>query len=92
MKPLDKAKELYTFYPMTGFTKLFGSIVASTIWRESKEVKIVWITMLALKNKNHIVEASLPGLADLARVTIDECKEALKVLSKPDGVIPLEGI
>lgn len=68
----------------SGYTKLFGSIIHSTIWRESKEVKIVWITMLAMANKQGIVEASLPALADAARVTLEECIEALKVLSRPD--------
>lgn len=69
---------------MTGYTKLFGSIVASTVWREPHTVRIVWITMLALANKNGIVEASVPGLADLSRVTMDECKEALEALKSPD--------
>lgn len=69
---------------MTGYTKLFRSIVASTIWREPHTVRIVWITMLAMANKNGIVEASLPGLADLARVSIQECEEALNALSSPD--------
>ncbi len=69
---------------MTGYTKLFGSIVASTIWREPHTVRIVWITMLAMANKNGIVEASLPGLADLSRVSLAECKEALAALMSPD--------
>ena len=69
---------------MSGFTKLFGSIVNSTIWREPKEVKIVWITMLALSNRDGVVESSLPGLADAARVTIEECVESLRVLMSPD--------
>lgn len=69
---------------MTGYTKLFGSIVASTIWREPHTVRIVWITMLAMANKNGIVEASLPGLADLSRVSLDECKDALDALMSPD--------
>ena len=69
---------------MTGYTKLFASIVDSTIWRESKEIKIVWITMLAKANRAGIVEASVPGLADAARVTISECEEALRKLESPD--------
>jgi sRNA-binding protein len=69
---------------MTGYTKLFGSIVASTIWREPHTVRIVWITMLAMANKSGIVEASLPGLADLSRVTLAECKEALAHLESAD--------
>jgi curved DNA-binding protein CbpA len=69
---------------MNGYTKLFGSIVASTIWREDNVTRIVWITMLALKNQHGIVEASIPGLADMARVEIDELKRALIKLSEPD--------
>src|SRR6478609_157817 len=69
---------------MTGYTKLFGSIITSTIWREDKETKILWITMLALKNKNGIVEGSIPGLADMARLSLNETIKALKVLSDPD--------
>jgi hypothetical protein len=69
---------------MSGYTKLFSSIVTSTIWRETKEVKIVWITMLALADQYGVVEASIPGLADAARVSIDECKEAIKHLEGPD--------
>ncbi len=30
------------------YTKLFHSIVTSTIWRETDPTRIVWITMLAL--------------------------------------------
>jgi uncharacterized phage protein (TIGR02220 family) len=71
-------------FNMTGYTKLFGSIVDSTIWRESKETKIVWITMLAKANRDGIVEASLPGLADAARVSIEECQLSLKCLMSPD--------
>lgn len=70
--------------PMTGYTKLFGTIVASTIWREKNETRIVWITMLAMANKSGIVEASIPGLADMARVSLADCQEALKALSSPD--------
>lgn len=67
-----------------GYTKLFSSIVASTIWREDDKTRIVWITMLALKNERHVVEASLPGLADLARVSRAECEKAIKKLESPD--------
>jgi len=69
---------------MSGYTKLFSSIIHSTIWRESKETKIVWITMLAMVNKKGEVEASIPGLAYAADVSIDECKSALKDLMSTD--------
>jgi hypothetical protein len=68
-----------------GYTKLFSSIIASTIWREDDKTRLVWITMLAMKNERHMVEASLPGLADMARVTITECEKAIKKLESKDG-------
>lgn len=67
-----------------GYTKLFASIVASTIWREDDKTRLVWITMLAMKNERHMVEASVPGLADLARVSLQECEASLKKLESPD--------
>lgn len=67
-----------------GYTKLFSSIVASTIWREDDKTRLVWITMLALKDERHVVEASLPGLADLARVSLEECQAALEKLESED--------
>ena len=67
-----------------GYTKLFGSIVASTIWREDDKTRLVWITMLAMKNERHMVEASIPGLADMARVSMAECQKALEKLSSRD--------
>lgn len=69
---------------MAGYTKLFNSIIASTIWRESKETKIVWITLLAMANAEGRVDASVPGLADLARVSVEECAGAIMVLCAPD--------
>jgi len=69
---------------VSGFTKLFSTIVHSTVWREAMHVKVVWVTMLALADRNGRVMASLPGLADAARVSIPQCEEALKKLSSPD--------
>lgn len=69
---------------MSGFTKLFGSIVNSTIWREDKDTKIVWITMLAMADKDGVVETSFPGLADAARVSMEECRSSLDKLMSPD--------
>jgi hypothetical protein len=69
---------------MTGYTKLFASIVHSTIWRAPNHIRLVWVTMLALANRDGVVEASIPGLADAARVTLEECEEALEALMSPD--------
>ena len=67
-----------------GYTKLFTEIIMSTVWREPNHVRLLWITMLALKDRWHIVNASIPGLADSARITLEECESAIHVLSSPD--------
>lgn len=67
-----------------GYTKLFSSIVHSTVWREPDHVRLVWITMLALANRRGHVSASVPGLADAARVSVERCREALSILASPD--------
>lgn len=89
-------------YAMAGYTKLFSSIVTSTIWREGKDTKIMWVTMLALADKDGIVEGSVPGLADMARLTVEEARTAIEILSAPDPdsrskvedgrrIIPIDG-
>lgn len=67
-----------------GFTKLFSSIVTSSIWAEDDKTRIVWITMLALADADGYVAASVVGLANLARVTVADTEAAIKRLSEPD--------
>jgi len=54
------------------------------VWGESKEVKILWITMLAKKDREGIVWGALPGLARAAVLSLEECSAALRVLQLPD--------
>jgi hypothetical protein len=70
---------------MAGYTKLFGSILASTIWREDDKTRIVWITLLAMADQYGIAEGSVPGLADFARVSVEDCRAALARLQAPDA-------
>lgn len=69
---------------MSHFVKLYGSILDSSVWGESKDTRLVWVTLLAMADPEGYVEASLPGLARRANVTIEECEAALAVLSAPD--------
>jgi hypothetical protein len=69
---------------VTGYTKLFQDIVTSTIWGEDDKTRIVWITMLALKDWRHFVSASLPGLARQANVPLEACRAAIEKLEAPD--------
>jgi hypothetical protein len=66
------------------FTKLFSSITESTIWCENDQVRLVWITMLAMANRNGFVFGSAPGLANRARVPIESVREALAKFQQPD--------
>ena len=63
---------------------MFSSLITSTIWREDKDTKIVWVTMLAMANIAGQVEGTIPGLAAIANLTIPECETALKKLMSPD--------
>lgn len=67
-----------------GYTKLFSSIIHSTVWQQGLEVKVVWITMLAMKNRDGNVISSLPGLASAAGVDVEKCKAALEIFKQPD--------
>ena len=69
---------------MAGYTKLFGSIIFSTIWKSTKDAKILWITMMAMADRDGLVESSVPGLAGAAELTMDETVAALAILMSPD--------
>lgn len=66
------------------WSPLLSTIIDSSVWRESKETKIVWITILAKKDRNGFVRSALWALARDAGVTEDECREAIRVLESPD--------
>ena len=69
---------------MSGFTKLFNSILASTIWSEPDHVRILWITMLAMCDKWGEVQASVPGLAHAAHITVEQAESGLECFLSPD--------
>lgn len=69
---------------MKGYTKLFKSIVTSSIWQESDETRIIWITLLALADADGKVDAAIPGLANVARVSLEKTEEAINRLESPD--------
>jgi len=66
------------------YAKLYRSITTSTVWMQPDHVRLVWITLLAHKDKNGNVFASLPGLAHVARVSLENTIDAVRVLSEPD--------
>lgn len=66
------------------FTKLFSSITESTVWCEPASTRLVWITMLAMSDRHGRVWASLPGLANRARVELADCEQAIDTLLATD--------
>ena len=69
---------------MAGYSKLFSSIVTSSVWMEDDKTLRVWFAMLSLTDANGMVEGSVPGFANVARVTIPEMEHAIQVLTGPD--------
>ena len=70
---------------MMTYTKLFTSILDSTVWQESLQAKVVWVTLMAMADRDGKVEASIPGLAKRAGVSLGECEEALQKFMAPDA-------
>lgn len=66
------------------YTKIFDSILRSTVWEEEMATRIVWITLLALRDQRHNVISSMRGLARTARVTVEQAQEAIDKLMAPD--------
>ena len=69
---------------MNGYSKLAASIVTSSIWTEADTTRIVWITMLAIADMHGEVNASIPGLARVAGVSVEACETAIRVFLAPD--------
>ena len=66
------------------YTKLFQSIITSTIWTEDDKTRIVWITMLALSDKNGEIAGSVPGIARMAGVSVEAASAAIRKFLSPD--------
>jgi hypothetical protein len=70
---------------MRRFALLWGKMLRSSLWvKESKETRLMWVTLLMLMDEEGRVYSSEIGLADQAKVSAGECREALKVLTSPD--------
>jgi uncharacterized phage protein (TIGR02220 family) len=66
------------------YVKLFEELLDSTVWSENHTTVRVWITLLAMKGRDQIVRASIPGLTHRARVEIEECQLAIDKFLSPD--------
>ncbi len=68
------------------YAKLFASILDSSVWLESTSTRIVWLTLLAAKDKDGFARfASVENLARRAVVSVKEVETAIKCLESPDS-------
>jgi hypothetical protein len=66
------------------YTKLFHSIVMSSIWSEDAETCKIWITLLASADRYGCVYGSVVGIAKVSGVSIQKAQEALDKFASPD--------
>jgi hypothetical protein len=69
---------------MSGFTKLVPEIIQSSIWNESSDIRIVWITLLAVKDENGYVRGDVRTIARLANVDVEAAGRAIDAFLSPD--------
>lgn len=67
-----------------GYAKVFDTLLDSSIWQEDHPTVRLWITMMLMANRDGEVFAAVPGLAQRARITIEECERALAKFKEPD--------
>ena len=66
------------------YSKLHASIVGSSLWTETDTVRILFITLLALCDRDGIVYGSKIGLNRLANIDPDTADSAWSALLSPD--------
>lgn len=71
-------------FGMNGYTKLFADIVTSTIWNEPNDCRVLWITMLALKEKDNVCRATVPFLAKASNISLEDTEKYLEHFQQPD--------
>lgn len=67
------------------YVKLFSGILDSSLWELDSDMRIVWITLLAMCDPDGIVRASESGVARRAVVSPEKTAEALKLFQSPDA-------
>lgn len=69
---------------MSGFNKIVPEIIQSSIWNEPSDIRIVWITMIAVKDEEGYVRGDDATIARLANVPLAVASEALRKFQEPD--------
>src|SRR5262245_26615337 len=71
------------------YVKLFNSILDSSVWLESPETRIVWITLLVSADREGMARfATVANLARRAGIDPDAAEKAIQILESPDRHAP----
>jgi hypothetical protein len=69
---------------MNTWTPLWSKIVDSSLWVEPYYVRVLFLTMMALKDRDDVVRYSAFALAKRANMSEQEVLDGLEILSEPD--------
>lgn len=68
-----------------GYVKILASILDSSIWAEDSDLCKVWITLLAMADRDGYVGASVGGITNRSRtVSREKVQQALELFQQPD--------
>jgi hypothetical protein len=70
------------------FVKIFSSILASSVWAESKDTRLAWVALLAMADREGFIFGSEEGIARIANLPLPDFTAALEVLAAPDPKRP----
>lgn len=66
------------------YIPVFNEVVDSSLWKEPLHVRVVFMTLLALKDWDHVVRMALHKIANKANVGDELFLDAMEVLKSPD--------
>lgn len=66
------------------YAKLFGSILSSSIWSEDSDTCKVWVTLLAMQDREGFVFGSVSGLARVTALPRDKVQAVIEKFLGPD--------
>ena len=69
---------------MSGYSKLHSSIATSSIMAMPVPARWLWAFMLSQADAFGVVEGTVPGLANAAGITLEECQAAIAAFLGPD--------
>ncbi len=66
------------------YSKLFSSIVNSSIWSEDSDVRVLWVTLMAMADQRGFIFGSVSGLARITSIPIEKVLATMEKFLAPD--------